>query len=162
MKAERFFKGSDGEAPIEVQPEFVFRLILPATESGVRGGLATTQSSLQKTRLTLDELGQVELLLAEILNNVVEHAYAGKSEGEIELNLSVTKAGLFCTIIDDGCQMPGNAPPMGQQVIPGTPTAELPEGGFGWFLIRELAEDLEYERIGDQNRLDFRMPLGLC
>ena len=30
-----------------------------------------------------------------------------------------------------------------------------PEGGFGWALIRELAQELGYERDGDRNRLTF-------
>jgi serine/threonine-protein kinase RsbW len=36
---------------------------------------------------------------------------------------------------------------------------DLPEGGFGWFLIRELTKDLQYVRHEDQNRLTFSIPI---
>ncbi|WP_280514091.1 hypothetical protein [Allosediminivita pacifica] len=37
--------------------------------------------------------------------------------------------------------------------------AGLPEGGFGWFLIHELARELAYRHDGGMNRLTFRLPL---
>jgi serine/threonine-protein kinase RsbW len=36
-------------------------------------------------------------------------------------------------------------------------TATLPEGGFGWFLIRTLSRDLDYRREGGRNLLSFRL-----
>ena len=35
----------------------------------------------------------------------------------------------------------------------------LPEGGFGWFLICDLATELGYTRAHDRNLLAFRLPL---
>ena len=36
---------------------------------------------------------------------------------------------------------------------------EQAEGGYGLFMIRQLARKLRYEREGDRNKLSFRMPL---
>ena len=36
----------------------------------------------------------------------------------------------------------------------------MPEGGYGWFLIRELVQDLVYDRQNDENILFFRYRLS--
>ena len=161
MRIETSFQDASPEEVHRNDPDHVFRLVLPASETGVRRGLISISKSLKKVDFKDVDIQDVELALAEVLNNVVEHAYAGKKEGEIEINLFVTSVGLFASIIDDGHPMPNSQLPIGHCVDPNTPTSELPEGGFGWFLIRQLTEDLEYCRIGDQNRLDFRMLVGL-
>jgi serine/threonine-protein kinase RsbW len=35
---------------------------------------------------------------------------------------------------------------------------DLPEGGFGWYLIRTLARDVRYDRNGVTNCLTFWLP----
>lgn len=94
-----------------------------------------------------------EIVLAEVLNNIVEHAYA-RHPGTITLTLRCTGAGLACLLKDRGAAMPGLALPVGEFQDLGT-VEDLPEGGFGWFLIRSLVEDLSYERRGGENRLSF-------
>ena len=32
---------------------------------------------------------------------------------------------------------------------------DMPEGGFGWFMIHTLADSINYERIDDENRFTF-------
>jgi len=136
------------------------RIILPARENAVRRGLKSIKSGLGPIGFSSDELASLELVLAEILNNIVEHAYRGNEAGIIEIQLSQTTAGLWCTVIDTGAMMPNGEPPLGMQCDLNCDVADLPEGGFGWFLIRELAHDLEYTHEEGQNRLSFRMSIG--
>jgi serine/threonine-protein kinase RsbW len=77
----------------------------------------------------------VELVLAEVLNNVAEHAYAGGS-GPVEVGLAPRPCGIACRIVDSGLAMPNGQLPRGtcHRSTPG----DLPEGGFGWHLIRSL------------------------
>ncbi len=98
----------------------------------------------------------VEIVLAEVLNNVAEHAYGGGG-GRIELWLRWSADGLGCVVLDDGRPMPGGRLPTG---APPRLADDLPEGGFGWQLIRRLARDLCYCRSGGRNRLSFSLPLG--
>ncbi|PTQ70203.1 serine/threonine-protein kinase RsbW [Celeribacter persicus] len=147
----------------EVPPqpkEHTLRIILPATEAAVRRGLESIKSGLGSVGYGQDELASLEIVLAEALNNIVEHAYADHSDGMIEIHLSQTAKGLWCTILDNGQMMPGGEPPIGRSANLDCEVADLPEGGFGWFLIRELAHELEYVREGDRNRLCFRMSIG--
>lgn len=147
----------------EVPPEpkeHMLKLILPATEAAVRRGLASIKHGLSTDHYGPDELASLEIVLAEALNNIVEHAYADRSDGMIEIHLSQTPKGLWCTILDNGQMMPGGEPPLGRRADLNCDIADLPEGGFGWFLIRELAHELEYVRESDHNRLCFRMSIG--
>ncbi len=100
--------------------------------------------------------GTAEIVMAEALNNIVEHAYAAQS-GSIEISVDLGQDGLECTIADHGTPMPNHQLPKGDAYDLET-MDELPEGGFGWFLIRALAQDLQYSRFQDQNFLRFRLP----
>jgi serine/threonine-protein kinase RsbW len=109
--------------------------------------------------LAEDDRGTVELVLAEVLNNVAEHAYAGGS-GPVEVGLCATPLGIACRIIDRGLAMPNGRLPQGG--LPSAGPGDLPEGGFGWHLIRSLTADLTYARSAGQNRLSFLIPLTLA
>ncbi|WP_157971128.1 ATP-binding protein [Pseudogemmobacter bohemicus] len=125
---------------------------MPGDSVSVRAGLERALKSSPLRGLGPDDRGRAEVLLAEVLNNIVEHAYEG-CEGEIRLLLRM-EAGRLCLVIEDeGLAMPGGQLPSGQ-----LPEAEcLPEGGFGWFLIRALASEITYFRRGRTNRLDIVM-----
>jgi len=74
-------------------------------------------------------------------------------------------AGIGCELRDNGRPMPrGRLPRTAMPGLPPQPGPEtlesLPEGGFGWFLIRTLARDLCYSREMGTNRLVLRIPYG--
>jgi len=104
------------------------------------------------TQLTPDHLATVELVLAEVLNNVTEHAYAD-SAGDVSVTLRPTRGGLACQVVDRGRAMPGGLLPEGH-----LPVMDLPEGGFGWHLVHKLTQDLHYHRAAGENRLGFLIP----
>jgi serine/threonine-protein kinase RsbW len=134
-------------------------LVFTADPAAVRDALASLLAMAPVLGLGADDRGTVELVLAEVLNNVAEHAYAGGS-GPVEVDLQVTAAGLSCRVADVGLAMPDGMLPTGR--LPSAqPEAleDLPEGGFGWYLIRTLTADLTYARSAGQNRLTFVIPL---
>ena len=55
--------------------------------------------------------------------------------------------------------MPGLTLPEGTLAEIGSEVEDLPEGGFGWFLIRTLTNDLSYLRLQEQNILSFVVPV---
>lgn len=130
---------------------------IPGTEIAVRNGLAAAIASLKLLKLPPEEYGTIELVLAEVMNNIVEHAYADTPDGVIELSIQPKALGLYCTFHDTGHPMPDGAVPLGNLSSPDCDIADLPEGGFGWFLIRDLARDLEYSRKDGANILTFRI-----
>lgn len=121
----------------------------------VREGLQRMLALPPLAGLPPAERGTAELVLAEVLNNVVEHAYA-EGSGTVEVTLSAVGTDVRCLVVDQGKAMPGGVLPAGR--LPGGPETaldDLPEGGFGWHLIRSLTHELTYARVGDENRLGF-------
>lgn len=129
----------------------------PADFMAVRSGLQNLFAQEPLCSLCDDTRGTAEIVMAEALNNIVEHAYAAQA-GLIEIWVGLGATGLECSISDYGRPMPDFQLPKGQQHDLAQ-MDDLPEGGFGWFLIRSLAQDLQYQRRYNQNLLRFRLPL---
>ena len=111
-------------------------------------------------RITPEDAGTLELALAEVLNNVAEHGYAGLPPGPVQLDLRRAGGDLHCVVEDEGHPMPGLVLPEGS-LQPVAATVEgLAEGGWGWALIRDLTTDIRYTREDGRNRLTFRIPLA--
>lgn len=114
-------------------------------------------------QMTETEAGTLELILAEVLNNIVEHGYENSGEGSITLSIVRDRRGMNCAVSDDGTALPlecllhSESEGAGGHVRPDP--GKLPEGGFGWFLIRDLAEELGYRHENGHNLLAFRLPL---
>lgn len=121
----------------------------------VREGLARLFALPPLCDLSADGRGTAEIVLAEALNNIVEHAYAHHG-GQIEVALSLTPPDLLCQISDRGLPLPDLCLPSGV-LTPLEQLSDLPEGGFGWYLIRTLARDLDYRRDAGRNLLSFRL-----
>lgn len=132
-------------------------LVLPATVLGVRQALRDLMTCALVQDCSREDMGTAELVVAEALNNVVEHAYA-RYPGTIEVDIRRRRDQLLVHISDRGLPMPGAEPPLAKAPELGA-FDDLPEGGFGWFLIRNLVEDLAYHREGDRNLLSFRVKL---
>jgi len=131
------------------------RVTIPSTTLAVRDALRALFDALTTDPMPQETRDAAQIVLAEALNNIVEHAYA-QMPGEIEVTLAVTDCGIQCDIIDFGLPMPGEVLPSGHLPAQGA-LADLPEGGFGWYLIRTLSQDLQYRRDGARNLLSFRI-----
>lgn len=142
--------------------------VLNADPLAIRAGLGRMVAADPVARLSADQRGTVEVVLAEVLNNIAEHGYAG-GPGKISVMLRLTGAGLYCEVADTGVAMPGGRLPAGDHpadrsgkpplALADLPLADLPEGGFGWHLIRRLTQGLRYTRAGGANRLSFLVRL---
>ena len=145
----------DGTRSLEFCPEDrAFRIVLPATFMAVRQTLTQLRSRLQPLQLSADLLGNMEIVLAEALNNIVEHAYSDGT-GIIEIEITQTGESMDFRVVDEGMEMPGGQVPVGTiRDYPADPE-KMPEGGFGWFLIHDLTNRLSYQRAGSKNILLF-------
>ncbi len=136
------------------------RTAFRATFDNVRLAVETAMSTLQPLELSIEDASSIEIVLAESLNNVVEHAYPPEHPGDIKLVLRHGRAGLLIEIRDRGKPMPNGRTPDGEHPDDASPQPHTPEGGYGWFLIKQLARDMVYDRENGENFLIFRMPLG--
>lgn len=104
-----------------------------------------------------DRLDDIELAVGEALNNVAEHGY-GPGGGRVSLFVLATERGIHVRIRDRGrantrFDQLGWALPAHS-----VPRATLPEGGFGWHLIRKLAKTVRYRVLAGSNLLCLEFP----
>ncbi len=144
-------------APDEVS-RHLLSLEFQACPAAVRDALRRMLLRPPLSTLSDEGRGTAELVLAEVLNNVAEHAYPDRP-GPVTVTLRQVPHGVSCLIVDQGAAMPGGKLPAGRLPdTPGLALDELPEGGFGWHLIRSLTLDLHYARAGGCNQLRFVLP----
>jgi serine/threonine-protein kinase RsbW len=92
----------------------------------------------------------IELTIEEILSNIVKYAYPDGS-GEVEIECRIDEKNEVRILIRDWgapfnpmlCELPN---------VHGE-ICERPVGGLGVYLIRQLAGELQYEKLSDGNRL---------
>ncbi len=145
-------------------PDLVLNFVIPATNMAVRRMLHGLHLSLLANGLSEADMEHVEIVLAEVLNNVVEHAYADRQRGSIAMVTRLKSYELEIELIDTGAPMPNDQLPCGTLSAHDS-MEDLPEGGFGWHLIRALTDRLEYVREKGQNRLTLHIPRtvgGMC
>lgn len=103
----------------------------------------------------------MRLCLAEALNNVVEHAYDGREGLPIHVDLLVDDAEYEIRMIDQGRVMPNGCVPEVEidEEIDFDDIENLPEGGFGLYLLQEELDTIVYDRRDDYNVLIMRKSL---
>lgn len=135
------------------------RLVFASGEFEVRSALRRVKQLLARRGLDEGDTNTVELVLGEVLNNIVEHAYGPQTPGEITLDCVPVSDALNFRVWDHGSALPGLSLPEGEPPVIDCTLDDLPEGGFGWFLVRSLANELRYGREAGCNRLCFSIPL---
>ncbi len=146
---------SNDTDPWDPAGKTTLRFVFRSHELSVRRALRSVTEELRRFELTPDTVQKAELVLAEVLNNVVEHSYADNRDGKIELRIFRADGTLACEVCDQGIPMPGGIPAVSGKPWVRCLPDDLPEGGFGWPLICSLAENLRYSRCAGCNRLTF-------
>ncbi|WP_413720736.1 ATP-binding protein [Silicimonas sp. MF1-12-2] len=159
MPNETAVDKSTGETPGRLPHGLVSQMSFKATFRWVRRAIHEAMDALEAYDLTAEEMGSVEIVLAEALNNIVEHAYPQDQPGEITMSLRLRQTGLLVEISDRGKPMPHGRAPLGNHPMAEFGEDPMPEGGYGWYLIRELVQDLVYDRRDGQNILIFRLTI---
>jgi serine/threonine-protein kinase RsbW len=89
---------------------------------------------------------RITLAVDEALSNVIRHAYKNECNHEIELNCQAQTDCLEFTFIDRG-------EPADPARICAQPLDEVALGGRGTHLIRQIMDEVSYDRVDDHNRL---------
>lgn len=139
----------------------IVRICVQSGDLAARQILSELIDGLEMLDLDQEELATIELVLAEVINNVVEHAYPDRAKGgPIRVHCAQRDDGLQVTVFDEGIEMPEGKAPAGKRHDLNVDMMDLPEGGFGWFMIHDLTKDIEYKRVGWENRLSMRFEVG--
>lgn len=155
MQAEA--RATVGPAPVPSGVALRFHMVIPATPLAVRQTVQDAATHVRRARGSPDLAAIVELILAEAMNNIVEHAHAGRSGGVIELVLQLDGGLVRCVLRDDGTAMPGECLPAIVMPDPATGRDALAEGGFGWPMIGALCRDMRYTRASGWNETELTL-----
>lgn len=90
----------------------------------------------------------VNVALDELLANELSHGMAGRDGGSVTVEVELDQERVTITITDDGPEFD----PF-RQAAPDTtlPIEERPIGGLGIHLVRELMDEVSYQRRDGQN-----------
>ncbi len=144
----------------DVAPLFL-RTGLASKPLSVRSALLQVERTLQRAGVPNRVQSSIGIALAEVLNNIVEHAYNGCGKNRISLSLWLSDTEVGIETRDNGKPLPIENLLFEQDwpEIDG-PIECLPEGGFGWCIVQELADGVIYRRSDGENRLTLRFGLG--
>ncbi|MEM1386551.1 MAG: ATP-binding protein [Pseudomonadota bacterium] len=143
-------------APASI-PDSGLNYRLKPTFEAVRETLLRVTGDCSRAGLSSALTERIELVVAEALNNVVEHGQLCIDSGYIQLFVSQIDRTMLIKIRDTGAPMPGLVLPDGRPPQMSGPIEDLPEGGFGWFIIKSLADGLGYTRSDGWNELEIRI-----
>ncbi|UWQ17720.1 ATP-binding protein [Jannaschia sp. M317] len=138
----------------------LLRQRIPGTAEAVRTHLERLETVTNDHDLGGERCADMLVVLAEVLNNIVEHAFEEQEAGWIDCKIS-RKPGCFAIeTCDNGIPLPPSLLSSGTLPDMGADRDDLPEGGFGWFIVHSLTNDMIYEREDGKNRLSFSLQIG--
>lgn len=105
-----------------------------------------------KGKLSQKQSDDVSMAVDEAVTNVMEHAYAGESDGQISIKLRVDDQEFFVEIRDQGKTFD---PEQVKEPNVNSPLAERAIGGLGIFFIKKLMDKVEFthDQAGNVTRL---------
>jgi serine/threonine-protein kinase RsbW len=94
---------------------------------------------------------RLTLLVEELFTNTVVHGHGADSEAPVRLECEVTPGRVALVYEDTG---PAHDP-FAQMIAPAADVAveDRPVGGLGVLLVSAMAQQVEYRRVGDRNRI---------
>lgn len=126
------------------------RLVIPARYGEVAGACAFCAEAALAAGLSEHAAYHVQMAVDEACTNVIEHAYGGEGQGEIELRCQVRKKELTVTIRDTGRPFDPGAvpePKLGAQI------EEVEVGGLGLYFMRQVMDEVRFRFNNGVNEL---------
>jgi len=101
-------------------------------------------------QVSADAVYLVSLAIEELVTNCIKYGYDDSGNHTVDIALSVDEGTMRMDVVDDGRAFnPLEAAPPDLSLAMG----DRPIGGLGIHLLRELADEVTYERRDGTNRL---------
>ncbi|MEO0372773.1 MAG: ATP-binding protein [Pseudomonadota bacterium] len=135
----------------------LYKARFQSDNTSTRAALSDIRDAMAEASFKDDFIGRVEIVMAELFNNIAEHAYRDTGKGDVRCAIDISGSTMVVEVTDQGEPMPGGEVPDGTLPDIDVDFSDLPEGGFGWFLIRSQVDRLTYERqaLGNCTYLTF-------
>ena len=99
-------------------------------------------AAAQKSGLNDKATYAIKMAVDEACTNIIEHAYGGEGQGNIELTCNPKKDGLQVVIVDQGTPFD---PDQVKLLDPQASLAERRRRGMGMFFIYNLVDEVDYK-----------------
>jgi anti-sigma regulatory factor (Ser/Thr protein kinase) len=99
---------------------------------------------------------KVNLVFDELLNNIISYAFLDQGEHHIHIEVKYHPSKLVIRIADDGTPYNIFETPAPKTDLP---LKERQIGGLGIHLVRQVMDEYDYQRVGDENILVLRKHL---
>lgn len=145
--------------------EFDVQYVIPGTTLGARAVAVSLRALFENVPLLAAEAFLLELAVTEVMNNVALHSYGEHGEGDMKVKVEFRANTLTVTILDKGR---GPLSVDGGQIysLPEPKTEKssfiinLPQGGRGLYIISKIVDSIEYDKIGNENKVCFTKEIG--
>lgn len=122
------------------------------------GRVALFAERLSKEQQLKSELEfNLKLALEEAVSNTIKYAYPNQQNQEIRIEAEIGRESLIFTITDSGIPFD---PTQVAEVDTTLSAEERPIGGLGIFLIRQIMDEVKYQRCDNRNVLTLQMDLN--
>lgn len=130
-----------------------------ATEDEASAVLVDASTFIRNNVEDPERSGELVIVLAEAVNNVVEHAYPPGQSQDMRLTIEICDECVLIELRDRGRNLPVELLSKSRLPDIAVDPLDLPEGGFGWPIIHAVASDVVHMRHQGENRL--RLTIGL-
>lgn len=125
-------------------------LHVPGTMDAIHPATVQAETWLAEQQVSFEAMYLVSLAIEELVTNCIKYGYQDANGHTIDFLLSVDEGVLSLEVVDDGNPFnPLDAPRPDLSL----PPERRPIGGLGLHLLRELADEMRYERRDGTNRL---------
>jgi anti-sigma regulatory factor (Ser/Thr protein kinase) len=125
-------------------------LQVPGTVDAIHPATVQAEAWLVEHQVSFEAMYLVSLAIEELVTNCIKYGYKDSNSHTIDFLLRVDGQILRLEVIDDGSPFnPLEAPRPDLSL----PPEQRPIGGLGLHLLRELADEMRYERRDGTNRL---------
>ena len=111
---------------------------------------AFVEDAVKASQLPPEVADSLNLALEEAVVNVINYAYPEGTSGEVIIDAATTDIALTFTITDSGKPFD---PTARQEVDINASVEDRPVGGLGIHLVRQIMDNVRYERRGEKNVL---------
>jgi len=107
------------------------------------------QVELERAGIPDDTVRDILICVDEAFSNIVYYGYKQQPEGVIRIEISIDISILSVTFTDNAepYVLPGDKPQLGRALL------EKNTPGVGVYIMRQLVDDVRYERAGNANYL---------
>ncbi len=107
---------------------------------------AAVEHFARQSGFSAEQCRSLTLAVDEAVSNIIRHAYDGRTEESIRMRMRRSQTQVEIVLLDTGREAD-----LSRLKVP--PPQEVRSGGRGIHFIRRIMDEVEYQRLPDQNRL---------